>query len=144
MGKRGPRPSGRLAVVNFDKNKKPNPPAGMSARARNLFKKIVGDNPSGTFDAESVALLRAFCEADNQHYLATKKLQEEGAVVNMPVGVENEEIVYKKKRNPWFDIQKESSSGMSSLSTKLRNKEIHTGQKKQADSNPRKGLMFGG
>lgn len=142
MGKRGPKPLGELKVVTFADNKKPNPPFGMTPRARNLFVKVVADNSSGTFDAESVALLRAFCEADNQHYLATKKLQQEGAVINVVVKVVDGEPIYKQRRSPWFDIQKESSTSMSSLSTKLRNKGIQTGEKVKKE-NPRAGLMFG-
>ncbi|NCC62451.1 MAG: hypothetical protein EOM12_16280 [Verrucomicrobiae bacterium] len=109
----------------------------MTARARNLFKKIVNENKPDAFDAESVALLRAFCEADVQHFKATKTLEDEGAVIH--VKTRDGSV---PRRNPWFDVQKESAATMSSISTKLRNKGIKTEAEKPKSK--REGLMFKG
>lgn len=137
MGKRGPAPQSKIRVLEKSETKRPGPPAGMTPRARNLFKKIVGENKSDAFDAESVSLLRAFCEADAQHFLATKVLQKDGAVVY--VDTRTGEI---PRRSPWFDVQKESAATMSSISTKLRNKGIKTEAEKPKSK--REGLMFKG
>jgi P27 family predicted phage terminase small subunit len=109
----------------------------MTTRARNLFKKIVCENKPDAFDAESVALLRAFCEADVQHFKATKKLEEQGAVVMV-----NAHAGAVPRRNPWYDVQKESAATMSSISTKLRNKGVTTEAEKPKSK--RDGLMFNG
>lgn len=107
-------PIGKLTVINNQKtDAKPKPPSGMTTRARDLFKNIVEERVK--FDSDSISLLRAFCEAENQHYLATKELDSDGAVI----------LVETKagkipRRNPWFDIQKEAAATMNSISTKLR------------------------
>jgi P27 family predicted phage terminase small subunit len=137
MGKRGPTPQSKLRVLERTTKQRPRPPAGMTDRARNLFKKIVDENKSDAFDAESISLLRAFCEADVQHYLATKQLEEQGAVVY--VTTHSGTI---PRKNPWYDVQKESAATMSSISTKLRNKGVTTEAEKPKSK--REGLMFNG
>jgi phage terminase small subunit len=128
MGKRGPAPRGELTVVKFTENDKPNPPAGMSARSRNLFRKIVAENSNGAFaDGEAVMLLKAFCEAEENHYEATKHIQKEGAVVTVTTryGVVS-------RKSAWFDAQKESAGVMASMSAKLRAKRTElVGAKKE-------------
>lgn len=138
MGARGRKPKDKQQPIGVVYQKRPNPPSGMTPRARNLFKRIVGDNPTTRFDVEGVSILRAFCEADNQHYLATTELKSQPAVVNVETKAGN-----VPRRNPWFDIQKESAAILASLSTKLRAKGVST-EKPKASENPRKGLMFGG
>jgi P27 family predicted phage terminase small subunit len=137
MGKRGPTPQSKIRVLDPSAQTRPNPPVGMTPRARNLFKKVVGENKTGTFDAEAVAMLRAFCEADVQHFLATKELQKQGAVIFVTTRDGN-----VPRRNPWFNIQKEAASTMTSVSTKLRNKGIKTEAEKPKSK--REGLMFKG
>ncbi len=136
MGKRGPTPRGKSNVVALRGKDpditvhKPNPPYGMNKRARNLFKRIVDHNPEGTFDPEAVATLRIFCEMENQNYVATGKLAKEGAVTQMIVGWQKQDIdgerapLYKPMQNPWFNVKKESASSMFSASRSLRNKGI--------------------
>jgi len=137
MGKRGPTPEGKVANIGILPVKKPKPPLGMTDRAKKLFKKIVAENSASTFDTEAISLLRAFCEADNQHFIATEKLEKEEAVVKFCT--KYGEVM---RRNPWFGIQKESAAVMTSVSTKLRSKEITTGAKK-LDASPKR-VMFGG
>lgn len=136
MGKRGPAPDGKISVVDFKTRKDPCPPSGMTKRARNLFKKIVAGNKSNAFDVESVALLRVFCEADNQHYLATNALKKYGAVF---LSGKEDNPFYRK--NPWFDIQKEAGATMNSVSTKLRNKGVIS-PLKPIEGNKRGDLLF--
>lgn len=138
MGARGPKPAGKLSVIERIERKRPNPPAGMTRRARNLFRAIVAENKPEAFDTEAVCLLRAFCEADKQHFEATKRLEKEGAVI----AVETKAGAVPR-RNPWFDVQKESAAVMNSISTKLRKKGVNVETEKPAAS-PRKGLMFNG
>lgn len=86
----------------------------MTSRARGLFKKIINGTKAKTIIPESVALLRVFCEAENQHFLATSHLKKYGAVITINTKVGN-----VPRRNPWFDIQKESAAIMNSISTKI-------------------------
>src|SRR6056297_97484 len=137
MGKRGPAPQSKIAVLAPSVQTRPSPPSGMTPRARNLFKRIINENKTGTFDAEAVAMLRAFCEADVQHFLATKELQKQGAVIFVTTPDRT-----VPRRNPWFNIQKEAASTMTSVSTKLRNKGIKTEAEKPKSK--REGLMFNG
>ena len=147
MGKRGPKPNAELKIVKFKgKDNKPNPPAGMTARARNLFRKLVAENKPDAFDSESVVLLAAFCEAESNHYDATKHIQKEGQVVTMFVGWNKttNEPISKPVRNPWFNIQKEAVTSMTSISAKLRAKRLEIGiEKRPVYDSGRKGLMFG-
>ena len=136
MGKRGPSPDGKIFPVDFNTRVDPSPPSGMTERARNLFKAIVANNKSNAFDVESVALLRVFCEADNQHYLATNALKKHGAVF---LSGKEDNPFYRK--NPWFDIQKEAGATMNSVSTKLRNKGVIS-PPKPVEGNKREGLLF--
>ena len=147
MGKRGITPKSELTVVRFDSNARPNPPAGMESRARNLFKKIIAENPAGAFyDHEAISLLKAFCEAESDHYTANKKVQEEGQAINSQIGYNKitGETLYKVIINPWFNVKKESAGVMASMSAKLRAKRAADGEdKKPKPGNIRRGLMFG-
>jgi phage terminase small subunit len=155
MGARGPKPASRLAVIKPKTVKRPNPPAGMEQRPRNLFKKIVNANTVDTFDAETVVMLAAFCDMEHQRYLAAKKVNEFGAVIQNEVYVPPDlatfgdpdapEIPkqYTFTENPWYKIMKETTSSMATLSTKLRKKGVST-DKSQVEVSSRKGLMFEG
>lgn len=118
MGLRGPVPQGRKNVVKFpgnDAGTRPNPPHGMTARARALFKRIVAQYPSGTYGALEITLLRAFCDAEDSHNAASKMLTKEGAIIY--VDTRHGEV---PRRNPWFDVQRDSSATMKSISAHLR------------------------
>lgn len=138
MGERGP---GASKVLDFKQNEKPKPDGDMSKVAKKVWKKIVADLPSDHFIPADLPLFRAYCEAYATHIEASKKLEEEGCVIS---GARGGSI-----RNPWFDIQKESSAVMATMATKLRlcvNSRIS--YKKAASLNKlppkskRKGLMF--
>jgi hypothetical protein len=96
----------------------------MTGRARNLFKKIVSENPKGTFDTEAVAILRLLCEAEYQHYNATLMLRKEGTLVDTVVGWNKVtgEPYTKKARSAWFNVQRDASTTVASMSAKLRAK----------------------
>lgn len=147
MGKRGPAPKGKSNVVALRKNpdiviEKPGAPFGMTRRARNLFRRIVDHNPRGTYDPEAVALLRAFCEMENQNFLAAKALAKEGPVSQMVVGWQKQDIdgyrapLYKPMMNPWFNVQKESMSSLCSVSRTLKAKGIGTDVVKKKTATP--------
>ena len=136
MGKRGPAPDGKIKVVEFNKRKDPEPPRGMTKRAASLFREIVAGNKADAFDPESIALLRVFCEADNQHFKATNALKRGPAVY------ESKTIKGDKffRKNPWFDIQKEAGATMSSVATKLRSKGVVATPEKTGSR--RDGLLY--
>lgn len=157
MGKRGRKPYGKLEVLNPTIQKRPRPPYGMIRRSRALFKKIVDDSPVGVYDSEAVVLLSAFCDVENQRYLATKKVERFGSVMSIdpfvPINptpfdeeaIEQEsyipEVTYKE--NPWYKIMKEMTTLLGNLSVKLRARGINSTSKPKETVNPRKGLMFG-
>ena len=154
MGKRGPKPKGKLTVINPTAPKRPNPPFGMKPRARNLFKKIVNDTHVEAFNAEAVVMLAAFCDTENQRYLATKKVEEYGAIMQKEVVIPaalidpdapEAEKQYTYVENPWYKIMKETAAGMCTLSAKLRASGIKTTKSKPKEvADPREGLMFNG
>lgn len=142
MGKRGPKPKGKLSVVNPTVKKRPRPPFGMVQRARNLFKRVVGENRADAFDSESVVMLATFCNIENQNYLATKKVEEYGAIIQNEVCVpsdlttwEDSELSKQDKQytyveNPWYKIMKETASSLCTISAKLRASGIKTAKTK--------------
>lgn len=121
MGKRGRVPQGKLNIVKFKGNslsdviKRPNAPYGMGARARNLFKKIVHSKPPGTYGPLEITLLRALCEAENLHYLATQALNREGIVLT--VDTRHGSL---PRRNPHFDVARDSAAMMKAMSAHLK------------------------
>jgi len=150
-------------VVNPTVLKRPLPPFGMVARSRNLFKRIVKDNPVGTFDNEAIVLLAAFCDTENQRYLATKKVEEFGSIIQNEVyippdlktfgdldkpEVEKPEVEkqYVYTENPWYKIMKETAASMGAISTKLRTKGVKTAasKPKEETGSGMDGLMFSG
>ena len=154
MGARGPHPKGKLAVINPIVQKRPNPPFGMVRRSRDLFKKIVNDNVAEAFNAEAVVMLAAFCDTENQRYLATKEVEKYGAIlrneVEVPVAFRDPDAPVAKKQynyveNPWYKIMKEMATAMGTLSVKLKSLGAKTVKTKPEKAvNPREGLMFKG
>lgn len=137
MGLRGKVPPGRKNILTFpsqDAGTRPNPPSGLTARSRALFKKIVASKPAGTYTPEAVVLLRGFCDAEDSHNTASKMLAKQGAVVNVDT---RHGMV--PRRNPWFDIKKESAASMKALSAHLRRV---TSGKRPAPTTPPGRVMF--
>jgi len=154
MGARGPKPKSKLSVINPTKKKRPNPPFGMVARSRNLFKKIVNDNPVDTFSPELVILLAAFCDMENQRYLSTKKVEAYGVVIqnevyipqNLATACDPDAIKqYTYIENPWYKVMKETTASLGALSAKLRAGGVKTTKsEKKEPVSKRDGLMFNG
>jgi len=153
MGKRGPVPEGQKNAITVlpttTRQPRPNPPHGMTARARNLFKRIVAGHPEGTFDPEAVVLLRGFCDAEDIHNQASKVLAKEGAVVEMVVGFMKQDVegyrepLMKPMKNPWFGVKKDSLGSMCTTSRHLKQRGVNTdSRKKPAATSGRK--MFKG
>lgn len=137
MGARGKQSERHLNVIGPNE-KRPNPPFGMTQRARNLWKNIVNNHPPTYFRRGDYPLLRAYCEADALHYKATKAIAKEGAISRGRV----------VKQNPWVAIQMQTAHTMSQLATKLRlcvNSRISArqGGSEKGKKSKREGLMFG-
>lgn len=147
MGARGPKPQGqelaqqRLHAVEVGKREapRPEPPTGMSARARKLFKQIVGGHKPDVFDAEAVCLLHQYCEAEARAVKADKALRKEGEVVTVQT-----KYGPVQRKNHWFAIWKESTALMTSLSTKLRKKGVTTEHDQPTFAKRPKGMLYGG
>lgn len=138
MGQRGPSSDKHLNVIGPE-DKRPDPPSGMTNRARNLWKTIVNNLPPTHFKRGDHPLLRSYCEADALHYKATQEINNEGAVF------------YGKtvKANPWVAIQTQTAHTMSQLATKLRlcansRMSAKQGGSEKGKKSKREGLMFGG
>jgi P27 family predicted phage terminase small subunit len=138
LGARGRKSDKHLNVIG-PAEKRPKPRYGMTQRARNLWTEIVNNLPPTHFRKGDYPLLRAYCEAEELHYKATKAINKEGAVIQGKV----------VKQNPWVAIQTQTAHTMSQLATKLRlcpNSRItrdQSGAEKEKRSK-RNGLMFGG
>lgn len=115
MGKRGPKPGGKLSVVAQKTPKRPGPPVGMTKRARGRWLVIVKDYAVDHFKAGDIPLLRAYCEAEAMHFLACEKCEGEEAVIT--VETQNGPV---PRENPWFKIMEKTAATMASLGTKLR------------------------
>ena len=149
MGKRGPQP-GNLRSIEERFQERPKPPAGITVGAKKVWQTIVSDLPVDYFKPADLPLLRAYCESAATHIKATKKIQKENEVVYTKYSAETD-TWYAPRRNPWFDVQKESASTMASLATKLRlctNARISgwkaETESKQKPKSKREGLMFSG
>ena len=117
MGKRGPKPSGKLSVMEPKTAKRPGPPTGMSSRARGRWQAIVKDYAVDHFKAGYLPLLRAYCEAEALHFLAVEKCCETDDAAVIFVETQNGSV---PRENPWFKIMEKTAATMASLSTKLR------------------------
>ncbi len=139
MGKRGPIPQGKLNIVRLTPSpetvgKLPRPPVGMTPRPRNLFKKIVASRPPGTYGPLEIALLRVLCEMENQNYLATQAINKEGTIID--VDTRHGTV---PRRNPWFDVKRDSAATMKALSAHLSKL---TGGKAPSPPTPKKRKMY--
>jgi phage terminase small subunit len=114
-----------------------------------VWKRIIDDLPAGFYAKHELDQLRAYCEAAAMQARACDEMKRKangGPVITV---VTQNGLVPRK--NPWFEIYKESSLVLASLGTKLRisknaklaNREagkIETGK----GGSKRKELMFGG
>ncbi len=111
MGKSGPKPAGRLTVVEPSELKRPNPLPGMSDAARTIWKRIVNVYAPDYFKPQHYDQLRAYCEAAAQHKEAVKMVRDQGVMVTQDNGV--------IKRNPWALERDACAQTMANLGTKL-------------------------
>lgn len=141
MGERGPKPENGLKIVRST-GQRPKPEAGMSLRARKTWRKIVESLPPGYFRPGSLPLLRAFCEAESEHFIATETIIKIGQLVKTGVG--------GVKANPAIAIQTAKSGEMAQLSSKLRlsvssyrDRDVAGAEGREKPKSKRAGLMFG-
>lgn len=160
MGARGPQPDHKLSVVEPKIVERPKPFSGMSGAAKTVWSRIVSDLPADFYSAHELDQLRAYCEAAGLNARAAselikrprKKKDDEDAVEGTgPVIFVKTQNGMVPRKNPWFEIHKETSIEMATLGTKLRlnknskltNKaasKLDTGRQESS----RAGLKFGG
>ena len=142
MGKRGPRSSGSMHVIEPAEKRRPNPQPGMSKNARTIWLRIVKSLHPDHFKPYQYDLLRLYCEASNSHKNAIVNIREQGEVITQENGV--------TKGNPWVDVAIKMSSQMATLSTKLglnvNNTMVNRGKVKPSSEpkSKRDDLLFGG
>lgn len=155
MGKRGPSPAGKLTVLPTAQVARPNPPHGLTARARNLWRNIVSSLPPDHFRAGDLPLLREYCEAADRAKQAEELIRSLGILVACETQkVKGEDgqvqiVVTKWKANPAIAIKTAAAGTMISLAVRLRicNSSKSGGRSKDEPAKPaskRDGLMFGG
>ena len=142
MGKRGPQPITKLAVVKPTKKQHTSPPIGMTKKARNVWNRIVQAYPYDHFKPQHYDQLRAYCEA---------------AALNKYAAMEASRVNYTDinklsgaiKTSHWVEIMDKMAGRMQGLAVKLgitKNNTLVakgvTGEKPTPESK-RKGLMFG-
>lgn len=148
MGSRGPEPENKISVIESRKVERPKPFSGMTGAAKAVWHRIISDLPADFYSAHELDQLREYCESAARASRATSELKKRGSSEVMEVETKHGAVL---RRNPWFDIWKESSSIMSTLGTKLRlnknsklsNKGAAKGMSGEKQSS-RKGLLFGG
>ncbi len=149
MGARGPKPDNTLAVVEFRPAERPKPFSKMTGPAKAVWRRIVSDLPANFYAEHELDVLRSYCEAAALNARATAEMAKRGQ--DGPVVIVTTKNGDVPRKNPWFEIFKESAGTMSTLATKLRlnknsklsNKaagKVETGQPQSR----REGLMFGG
>jgi hypothetical protein len=152
MGKRGPKAKEQAIGIlpNGLSEKRPGPRKGMTLRAQRIWKEIVSSLPPTHFRPGDLPILRAYCEAEALHFIACKKIAEEGGVIDrLALTKDGDVVVIGVKANPWVAIMVSQTGVKSQLGTKLRlfaNTRITpqaAGKEKQFTKSKRKGMMFG-
>ena len=152
MGKRGPKAKSQTIGILPDglSEKRPGPRKGMTLRAQRIWKEIVASLPPTHFRAGDYPILRAYCEAEALHFIACKKIAEQGGVVDrLGTTKEGDVVVLGTKANPWVAISVSQAGVKSQLGTKLRlfaNTRITpqaAGKEKQPPKSKRRGMMYG-
>lgn len=117
MGKRGRKPEGErtLALADAWVKQRPEPPEELSERAKVTWREVVGGYSVGHFKSGDLALIQAYCEAEELHAEAAAELARSGKVITTKTKYGELHRV-----NPWFTIWKESGSSLMMLATKLR------------------------
>ena len=141
MGKFGPKPTGKLTVIEKTEVRSPNPLQGMTDSARTIWKRIVSVYPGDYFKPQHYDQLRAYCEAAAMYKKAVDEIKREGATITQVNGV--------VKRNPWCLERDACAQVMAQLGTKLSINKNATaaGRRKDAEGEIKKpsrrdGLLF--
>lgn len=116
MGKRGPaKTPTELAVVKGERKDRLNrnepqpsatdvdPPGWLSADARAVWARLAPDlQAKGVLTAWDVDAFASFCDAAARRATAAQELEEQGAVIDLPVFNKNGELTgHRVGRNPW-------------------------------------------
>ena len=140
MGKSGPKPAGKLSVVEKTELRKPNPLQGMTDPARTIWKRIVSVYAPDYFKPQHYDLLRAYCEMSAQFKKAVKMVDEQGATLETKSGF---------RRNPWCAERDHCGQAMATLATKLNLAKNSTAVSRSKDAegirqpkSKREGLLF--
>lgn len=140
MGKRGPKPAGKLTVLDKTIQKRISPPPGLSKRARSLWKSVVESVPADHFKQADIPLLVAYVEAADLAKKAEAQIRKLGLIVSGGNG--------GPKANPAIAIKTAQAGIMASLATKLG---LCRSARRKSDKNSnetpkpkRSGLMFQG
>lgn len=141
MGARGPKPSGKLSVIEPRENERISTPSGMKPRAKRLFEDIVRSLPAEHFKTADVPLLIEYCEAHDRAKAAEGLIRKHGMLVTTGNGA--------LKANPAIAIKDAAVGVMASLGTKLgitrsARRGSDKSSKETAPKSKRDGLMFGG
>lgn len=142
MGKRGPQPKkGNLTVLDKVAKKHPKPLPGMTAPAREIWKRIIEAYPPDHFKPQHFDQLRSYCEAAAAYKKAVFEIEKRGVLLEQSNGV--------LKRNPWCNERDACAGTIAQLGTKLgitRNATTMTRESQGEEQKPkskREGLMFG-
>ena len=146
MGLRGPKPQGKLSVIEPRQVQRPKPFIGMSAEAKIVWKRIIDDLPADFYAKHELDLLREYCEQASRASKANSMIASQGEVLEIESEHGTKQVI-----NKWIDVANSADNIMSTLGTKLRlaknsklsNKQaskIESGQKRPS----RADLMFNG
>jgi P27 family predicted phage terminase small subunit len=112
MGKRGPKPAGpKLKAVKPRNPTWPDPPKGMTAKARAVWKRVVKCYPVDHFKPQHFDLLRMYCGACVLQKDAEAEIFKKGSVIKQTNGV--------VKQNPYVDVAFKAEGSATRLATKL-------------------------
>jgi P27 family predicted phage terminase small subunit len=143
MGKAGPKPKGKLIVLETAEVEAPKPFKDMSKEAKAIWERVVSAYANDYFKPHHWGQLRTYCEAEAGYNRAVSEIEKSGAVVEQKNGV--------MKRSPWCNERDACSQVMATFVTKLgiaknatavsRSKAAEGSAKPKSK---REGLMFNG
>lgn len=110
MGLRGPKPK-RLKIVSPAAPKRPDPPRGMSPKARAIWHRVTGAHAPNHFKPQHLDLLRMYC-----YYCVLEKDAELGAYRE---GIVTKQINGGSKESPYITIGIKAQAAAAALATKL-------------------------
>ena len=143
MGKSGPKPKGKLLVIEPREIRHPEPLPGMTKEAKAIWKRVVEVFAPDHFKGQHLDQLRVYCESAAMYEKAVSEIAKGGVIVEQSNGV--------TKRNPWCNERDACAGIMSQIGTKLgltKNATTVTrkkdGEGVSRQKSQREGLMFNG